>query len=209
MSIETLTVKGVPVRFDFQRPITQPQQAVAVSTLQLLPADHLRRLPTIVVGDRPMRGGGGAVAPGQPGGPLIRINVQRFGDSLNAERNLTLLHEIGHIMDYSYNCIDVFYRLRENRPHLNLMRRLAQQGLYQGATQGEREIYADAYSGLFRRARNLFMGRLPWTGAQELYVAVICSPPFDCCRAELASFVGVSWVDMEEMVVAGEPRRRR
>ncbi len=206
MPEETLTASGVPVTFDFQRPITAAQRQTAIRTLQLLPVQHLRRLPTIVVGDRPVGGGGGAVPPWEAGGPLIRINVARFSVGFNQQHNQTMLHEIGHIMDYTYRCIRSFYRRRENRACLRLFIRRAP--LHSGATQGEQEIYADAYSGLFRRSRSIL--GLPWPETNELYVALLLSPAFDTCRRQFDAFVQRRDVEFtEDHVVTARPRRRR
>lgn len=206
MPPETLTVHGIPVQFDFQRPITPANRQVLLTTLGLLPTEHLRRIPTVVVGDRPEAGGGGAVAPWEAGGPLIRINVQRFSEGFNTPHNHTLLHEIGHIMDYSYQCIRAFYRRPEYRPCLNLMRRRAP--LHEGRTKGENEIYADTYSGLFRRSQSIL--RLGWVGTNELYAAVLCSPTFDCCRRQFDSFVGRTEVTFaDDDAVTAQARRRR
>jgi len=196
--IETLRVKSIPVTVDFQRSITPVQREALLRTLNLLPPEHLDELPTIVIGDRPAGGAGGAVPPWGPGGPLIRIHVNRFGASFNSTYNLTLLHEIGHIMDYAYKCIPVprrtghyFYQQSEHRADLNLFRRRAREGWHEGDTQGENEIYADLYSGLLRHSRTPFNQARPWPDVQALYAAVLRSPPFDRCRHAYAASVGV------------------
>jgi hypothetical protein len=206
MSIETLTINNVEVRFDFQRPITEQHHAILTKTLKLVPVANLRRLPLVVVGDRPppSRGGaGGAVPSGQPDGPLIRINVRRFDEPHNRAFNQTLLHEIGHMMDYEYNCILGFYRRPENRPHLALLRHHARR--YDGTTQGENEVYAVAYAGLIRHAPAIL--DLSLVDTQAVYVAVLLSPTFDSCRSQYTSFVRLEEVTFtDDDVVAGRPR---
>ena len=204
MPEEILTVKGVPVAFDFQRPVNATQRETTMRTLNLLPVSHLQTLPTIVVGDRPPQGGGAVPASG-PGGPLIRMNVARYRASFNQHHLNTLLHEIGHIVDWTNHCIGSFYRQPANLPCLRLFRRRAP--LHVGTTGGEQEIYADAYSGLFRRARSIL--GLDWMNTSELYAAVLCSPPFNCCRGAFDSFIPRRTVDFGDDVDVVTPSHRR
>lgn len=204
MAEEILTVKGVPVTFDFQRPITPANRQTTIDTLNLLPPSHLRTLPRIVVGDQP-RQGGGAVPSDRPGGPLIRMNADRYNASFNRPYLDTLLHEIGHIIDWSNGLIRSFYQQPAYLPCLRLFRRRAP--LHRGATSGEQEIFADAYSGLFRRDRSLW--DLSWTDTSELYSAVLLSPPFACCRGEFTAFIPETTVDFGDDVDTITVTRRR
>ena len=53
---------------------------------------------------------------------MIRIHHERFSAGFNEEQNQTLLHEIGHMMDYEYHCIDGFYRLYQEGANAPRMR---------------------------------------------------------------------------------------
>ena len=116
------------------------------STLAELPVAHLRVLPTITVGSRPARGGGGSAHAGMPGGPYIRLNSgiwDGWRRRLNQRKNYTLLHETGHIIDWEYDCVSF---LAANFPS-GYSALLADP--HSGATQGPGEHYADAYADYF------------------------------------------------------------
>jgi hypothetical protein len=116
-------------------------------TLELMPAEHLRHVPTITVGDRPRRGGGGSAPPCEPGGPYIRLNRTIFNPDerpINTGAfSYTLLHECGHIVDWAYACMVTMQR--EDPPGYQALLSHA----HNGATQGPGEHYADAYADYF------------------------------------------------------------
>jgi hypothetical protein len=140
----TINVKGIQITIDGLEQ-NQPNFQQLVRTLNLLHPAHLRLLPTITVGNRPVRGGGGSQARSQPGGAFIRINSSCFNSPWNqGSYNETLLHEIGHIIDWEYNCMQA---MRTNNPagFQALM-----QHSHRGATQGPSEHFADAYATYYK-----------------------------------------------------------
>ena len=127
------------------------QVAQLLRSLDLLPPGHLRIVPRITVGERPPAsdhprsyGGGGSAHPGMPGGPYIRLNWRIFQAPWNSGmHSLTLLHEVGHIVDWGFQCMTTMrqqdptgYRALLDHPHT-------------GRTQGAGEHYADAYAAHF------------------------------------------------------------
>lgn len=137
---------GVSVRIDGVEPRGREIEQLE-RTLCLLPSMHLRALPTITVGDRPARGGGGSASPTMPGGPFIRLNRMIFDPvqrPVNAGRlNYTLLHEVGHIIDWAFGCMAT---LAGSDP-AGYAALLAH--AHSGATQGPSEHFADAYADFF------------------------------------------------------------
>ncbi len=112
-----------------------------VETLKLLPVPHLRLLPNILVGNRPPRGGGGAAHAQMPGGPYIRLNISTFQSSWNRRGyHFTLLHEVGHIIDWAFGCMPTMRR-RDAAGYQALL-----DHPHSGATQGPSEHYADGYA---------------------------------------------------------------
>lgn len=115
-------------------------------TLGRLWVHHLQLVPTITVGDRPARGGGGAAHSGMPGGPYIRLNRTCFQSSWNRRGyNYTLLHEVGHIVDWAFNCMQRMRR-EDNRGFRALIAHP-----HSGATQGWGEHYADGLADWYAR----------------------------------------------------------
>ncbi len=84
-----------------------------------------------------------------PGGPFIRLNRMVFDRRqrpVNAGAyNYTLLHEIGHIIDWAY---DAMSGLRSTDPDGY---RALMAHTHVGATQGPSENYADGYADFFFR----------------------------------------------------------
>jgi hypothetical protein len=114
------------------------QLEVLRSTLARLWVHHLQILPPITVGNRPARGGGGAAHSGMPGGPYIRLNRTCFESSWNQHGyNYTLLHEVGHIVDWAFDCMR--HMRREDRRGFRALITHP----HSGATQGWGEHYAD------------------------------------------------------------------
>jgi hypothetical protein len=183
----TLRIEGADV--SGERVGQQMQQLR--DTLALIPPAHLVRLPTITVGHRPSRGGGGAANSIMPGGPFIRLNVKCFDPRTspwNRLYNYTLLHEAGHIIDWSYNAMTLLrtanpegFRALMGHPH-------------RGATQGPSEHYADGYADYL-----LPTGRI--SGLR--YDAIVTSAPFtnviSVCAPRLGGIDGsyCVWEDCE------------
>jgi hypothetical protein len=146
-----IDVKGVPVTInglDETQPSDLPHLEQLERSLNLLPVAHLKHIPTIAVGNRPPRGGGGSANPSMPGGPYIRLNRNCFNSSWNqGSYNYTLLHEVGHIIDWAYRCME---RMRRTDPRAY---RVLLQHPHRGATQGPGEHYADAYADYFSGRR--------------------------------------------------------
>jgi len=118
-------------------------------TLRLLPTAHIRKIPPITVGDRPSRGGGGSATSMMPGGPYIRLNSSCFQSAWNhGHNNYTLLHEIGHIIDWAYGCMETMRRQDQSGYAALLIHP------HHGATHGPGEHYADAYADYFSRGRH-------------------------------------------------------
>ena len=179
-------VHGVPLQVDGVAPGGAELRQIA-ATLELLPPSHLRHLPTITVGDRPPRGGGGSAHAGLPGGPYLRLNRTVFDPRerpVNAGAfNYTLLHECGHLVDWAYGCMPW---LRRYDP-IGYAALLAHP--HRGATQGEGEHYADAYADYFwvprvRSGAPMRQSRPP-VAIDPRMRAVLNSPAFRAAWAEL------------------------
>ncbi|MEO8088324.1 MAG: hypothetical protein ABI763_16000 [Bacteroidota bacterium] len=168
----TVTIKGIQIKLNGIEE-NQPGFQQLVRTLNLLPHAHLRVFPTITVGDRPARGGGGSQPRSEPGGAFIRINRSCFNSSWNSGRyNETLLHEIGHIIDWEYNCMRVMSRNNPTGYNILLAHR------HSGATHGASEHYADAYATYFKWGySNSRMGaRLqPLLTSEAFYWMTLCN----------------------------------
>jgi len=142
MAPSDFIVNGVQINMVYDADeVTDANIRQLLNTLALLPARHLEQLPTITVGNRPRRGGGGSAHSGMRGGPYIRLNSGIFSRHWNqGPYNETLLHEVGHIVDWAYQCMQ----------HLPSEDREGYQALladpHGGATQGPSEHYADAYA---------------------------------------------------------------
>lgn len=131
------------------------QSAQLVRTLDLLPASHLRLLPTITIGDRPPAtdhprsyGGGGSANRFMPGGPYLRLNWRIFDAPWNSGLyNETLLHEVGHFVDWGFQCMEVMRR-EDPAGYRALL-----DHAHEGRTHGPGEHYADAYADHFKGKR--------------------------------------------------------
>ncbi|RMG27966.1 MAG: hypothetical protein D6730_06145 [Bacteroidetes bacterium] len=142
MQTREFQIRGVTIRIRFDaNQVSESQIRQLVITLRLLPVNHLRHIPLITVGNRPPAGGGGSAHPGMPGGPYIRLNRNIFQSPWNrGTYNYTLLHEVGHVIDWTYNSMS---RMRRDD-------RAGYQALlahtHRGRTQGPGEHFADAYA---------------------------------------------------------------
>ncbi len=124
----------------------EAQLEALTSTLGRLWVHHLQIVPPITVGDRPPRGGGGAAHSGMPGGPYIRLNRSCFESPWNQHGyNYTLLHEVGHIVDWAFDCIR-----HMRREDLAGFRALIAHP-HSGVTRGWGEHYADGLADWYAR----------------------------------------------------------
>lgn len=136
------------------------QTAQLLRTLDLLPVGHLRLLPRITVGERPPSsgnpgsyGGGGSAHHAMAGGPYLRLNWRIFDAPWNRNMyNETLLHEVGHFVDWGFQCMTTMQR--EDRAGFDAL--VAHP--HSGRTEGPGEHYADAYADHFK-GRNMSAGR--------------------------------------------------
>ncbi|AUC54086.1 hypothetical protein CDO87_13280 [Sagittula sp. P11] len=148
-------------------PITAEQQERLSHTLRCVPADHLRSLQRIVIRDRQVRDersgemreyAGGSTNAAQRGWRDLSPHQRRFWIMLDIDsfdprqrpinnrpggKHYTLLHELGHLVDWSYGALSWIMR---NDPEG--FRLLARQP-HTGITQGTQERFADAYADLY------------------------------------------------------------
>ncbi|MBW1787813.1 MAG: hypothetical protein JRK53_14510 [Deltaproteobacteria bacterium] len=138
-----IDISGVTIQIDGA---DEAQLEALTSTLGRLWVHHLQIVPPITVGDRPPRGGGGSAHSGMPGGPYIRLNRTCFQSEWNQHGyNYTLLHEMGHIVDWAFDCIR-----HMRREDLQGFRALIAHP-HSGATQGWGEHYADGAADWYAR----------------------------------------------------------
>lgn len=119
---------------------------IMIRTLELLPESHLSDVVAQnIIKIRPnLRVGGGS---GQEG--YIYISPYSLDNSYNQLHNQTLLHEIGHKVDYHYHAIDNMTALRQA-----FMRHVH----HEGGTQSASEAYGDCYMDYFHRGLVAFSG---------------------------------------------------
>ncbi len=162
-------IHGRFIQIDYNNTQVRPDQIrQLLRSLERISPDHLQHVPTITVGNRPPGGGGGSAHSGMPGGPYIRLNKNCFNSSWNQGMyNETLLHEVGHIVDWAYDCMNHMrrenpagYQALLNHPH-------------RGRTQGPGEHYADAYAAyhLGRRMSHARREALLTSRAQPFFAA--------------------------------------
>jgi len=138
-----VNISGVTVQINGA---DESQMEALTSTLERLWVHHIQIVPPVTVGDRPARGGGGAAHSGMPGGPYIRLNRTCFQSAWNLHGyNYTLLHEVGHIVDWTFNCMQRMRR-EDNRGFRALIAHP-----HSGATQGWSEHYADGLADWYAR----------------------------------------------------------
>jgi hypothetical protein len=138
-----VNIKGVKIIINGVDPGT-PEFQQLVTTLKLLPFNHLIHIPTIAVGSQPPRGGGGSASRTMRGGPYIRLNRTCFRSEWNrGAHNYTLLHEIGHIIDWEFGAMASLHTTNPDG-HRALM-----DHHHSGATQSPGEHYADGYADYF------------------------------------------------------------
>lgn len=143
---ETLnrSVRGVPVPIRIPRVTTEPpsteQLRIILRTLELVPEPHLRLLSPpghVQVSRRgcaPRRGGGnGGVS------RWVRISAAAVGGNHNRHLNVTLLHELGHLVDTAYG------GMRWIQDHDPAGYRLLAGTGHEGTTSFDGERFADCY----------------------------------------------------------------
>lgn len=92
----------------FQNAVTEVAVGNIRGTLAAVPTQHLLHvrqidvLPPLMLGSDPNYAGGGSGL-GYP--RLSELSFSRHHRPQNFPRNLTLLHEIGHILDHAYSCL--------------------------------------------------------------------------------------------------------
>ena len=163
-------IHSIPIEINVARRavdlVTEAQISQLVQSLNRLPDEHLRRLPTITIRYYAEYAGGGShLDRDEPEHSFIRISYRCFQSSWNrplTEPNQTLLHEVGHIIDWNYSCMGY---LRSN--HRTEYQALLSHA-HSGRTSGAGEHYADAY-------KDYFVGTLR-SGLR--YDALIHSPAF-------------------------------
>lgn len=162
MATVTVNIHGVPISVTGagEAGVRRGEQLTQlVRTLKRLPVQHLQQVPPITVGDRPdtNHGGGGGSAAPCPACPrgYIRINRRVFDPAIrevNRGRvNVTLLHEIGHVIDWAYQC--VANAAAEDRQTLWFRG-------YDGHTHGPGEYFAVAYAQMYRDPATITPTRL-------------------------------------------------
>lgn len=177
--LATITVNEVPMEI---WGANETQLRIIENTLTLLPEEHIRQIPRVVVGERVgpigtgrIEQGGNSARSGPPELQRLEITVyalehklKRIG-SESLEVCFTLLHETGHWVDWNLTILPP--RDSEEWETLNAWF----EGLdYGGATQGPGERAAEAYW-------RYFAGRLP----EEIRQIIDASPAFETLRQEL------------------------
>jgi hypothetical protein len=178
-AMELITVNELPVEV---WGASSDERQIIQNTLSLLPAEHIREIPRVVVGERVgpigtgrIEQGGNSARSGPP--ELQRIEITRYAlenkrrrvGSEELEVCVTLLHETGHWVDWELRILPP--RDSEEWEALNAWFETLD---YRGATQGPGERAAEAYW-------RYFAGRLP----EDVREIIEASPAFDFLRREL------------------------
>lgn len=113
MANVTRLIEGIPIIIngaDERGERIGSQLTQLIYTLQRLPVQHLEHIPPITIGINPIDGGGYAF-PGQyTGSPygFIRLNYNIWDRRVRpwniGHINVTLLHEVGHVIDWAFQC---------------------------------------------------------------------------------------------------------
>ena len=151
-------VSGVLVRH--HHPLSDIAANNLRSTIRIIPAPHLRHirqidvLPPLNFGSTPNYAGGGSGV-GHP--RLSELCFDRRYRDNNFPYNMTLLHEVGHIIDHAYNALDSL--TPEHRNTIN------QVPIPRGAvTHGRGEHYAIAYQTLLTGGASPAVRAAPLSG---------------------------------------------
>ena len=158
------------------------QRRIIENTLSLLPQEHIRQIPRIVVGERVgpigtgnIRQGGNSARSGPPELQRVEITIYALEHKLrrvgseSLEVCFTLLHETGHWVDWNLTILPP----RDSEEYETLNTWFAELE-YSGATQGSGERAAEAYW-------RYFAGRLP----EEIRQIIDASPAFETLRQEI------------------------
>lgn len=159
------TINGVAVEFPDE--IIESIVRNIRATFLLVPAAHLTIFRRITIytpqGTPPYAGGGSGL--GYP-----RLSIYCFDPGYrpqNRVQNLTLLHEIGHLVDHHYGCLDAMQR---DAPSDYAALRLEIHIAPSRRTHGPSELYADAYQkvlnrrGVSRRVREAVLASVAFAG---------------------------------------------
>jgi hypothetical protein len=138
---QIVPIGGVDVRV-LTDPADQPQAAAVLAifrTLELLPRRHLDLLRSghVQISKRqcpPRRGGGN-----DPEVPWVRVSRAAADETRNHQYCITMLHELGHIVDTRYGAMAW---LRDNDPEGY---RFLAATAHEGATDFDGERFADCY----------------------------------------------------------------
>ncbi len=143
---DTTWIQGSGARVDVKthpqhRPNQQQLHALSAA-VRLIPTPHLRDfdqrggyIQLSQPGCTPYRGGGH-----NPGSdPWIRLSHACLREGYNTSVNVTLLHEMGHIVDAQYDAMHALQRIDQHAYHLLASTR------HEGATAGSGEQFADCY----------------------------------------------------------------
>jgi len=158
------------------------QRRIIENTLSLLPQEHIRQIPRVVVGEKvgpigtgSIEQGGNSARSGPPALQRLEITtyalehkLRRVG-SESLEVCFTLLHETGHWVDWNLTILPP----RDSAEWETLNTWFAELE-YSGATQGPGERAAEAYW-------RYFAGRLP----EEIRQIIDASPAFETLRQGL------------------------
>jgi hypothetical protein len=115
------------------------------TTLQVLPAHHLTPLARIEIRQRAGAGGSANAMPEGAAGPthFVVLDIDTFVSPWNNTDNgllYTLLHEMGHVVDWSYRAFP--YIRRHDRPGYDAIC----ERVHHGRTQNQQEKFADTYA---------------------------------------------------------------
>ena len=159
-----ITLNGIPVQFPGE--VDRNAAANLRTTLQLVPARHLPILRRIVVftpqpSADPYAGGDS----GQGYPRLSALCFDRRRRPNNYPFNLTLLHEIGHIVDHHFHCLET---MRREAPDDYAALQVEIHIAPERRTHGAGELFADAY-------QKVLTGR---GASQRVRAAVMASTAF-------------------------------
>lgn len=203
MSYETSTeqniIRGILFRrfsSDQEAPNSQ-QLRILEETIQMVPMQHTRSI-VAVEARRPARGDRKAQPPRKGGGNsngVIRLSAVSFSNDYNQEMNITFLHELGHVIDSTYNCTSEIQRFARDRNHIlrNDARDLLDTPIDpERATHGAGERVADCYQILLKWLKTgqgtnsrILGGRYIGSEAQKRFRVLLATSAFSQFSLEM------------------------